>query len=286
MQRKKALTAPLHTHAFTEEHPDAFLPLHSTGPLIPGAEPFLYGAGDVGCLMVHGYTASPFEMRGLARYLAERGMTAGALLLEGHGTVPEDLQDKTWLDWYASVNRGLDYMLSRCSKVYLVGLSLGGALSLYTAAHRGDDLAGIVPISSPIYIPHGVSYLLKSLNGSMPFMNKPYRDIEDPQAREEHISYPRSPVNSTASLVEFLVEVRGALPRIKIPTLVVYARHDHVVPGVSSHYIYARLGTPRKHMLALHNGFHICTVDTDREKLYSSIDEFITGNAQDVKREA
>jgi carboxylesterase len=245
---------------------------------MPGAEPFLYEAGDVGCLLLHGYTSTPFEMRGTGRFLADRGITVSAPLLAGHGTAPEDLAGKTWHDWHASVNNALDHLLTRCKRVYVAGLSLGGALTLYSAAHRGHEIAGIVAMSSPIYIPQPVSLLLRGLQPNMPFMGKPFRDIEDPVARERHVSYTRSPVDCTASLVEFLGHVRGALPRVKVPSLVIYARHDHVVPCVSSHYIYSRLGTSRKQMVALHRGYHIVTVDTDHERVQSSILNFISTN--------
>ena len=243
--------------------------------LIAGAEPFLYQSGKVGCLLLHGYTSSPFEMRELAHYLAERGITAGAPLLAGHGTAPEDLAGKTWLDWVASVNSALDDMLSRCERVFVAGLSLGGALALYTAAHRGRELAGIVAMSSPIYIPSPLGFVLNGLKTNMPFMNKPFKDIEDPDARERHLSYERSPVDATASLVDFVGRVRGALPQVKAPTLIIYARHDHVVPCISSHHIYSRIGTPRKQMIALHRGFHIVTVDSDRARVNTAIYNFI-----------
>ncbi len=244
-------------------------------PIMPGAEPFLYEAGDTACLLVHGFTASPFEMRGIARYLANRGVSAGALLLAGHGTAPEDLQGKTWRDWYASVNSALDAMLARYRRVYLAGLSLGGALTLYTAEQRHDRLAGIISMSAPVYVPHSLSFVLKGLQRKMPYMNKLYRDIEDPEARARHIGYALSPVDATASLIEFLSVVRRSLPQVKTPALVIYARHDHVVPSISSHHIYSRLGSPDKQMLALHRGYHIVTVDTDREKVFSSVYNFI-----------
>ena len=42
------------------------------GPTIPGAEPFSHvGSGDVGALVLHGFTGNPGSMRGLA----EAGMT-------------------------------------------------------------------------------------------------------------------------------------------------------------------------------------------------------------------
>ncbi len=251
-------------------------------PIMPGAEPFLYKAGDVGCLLVHGFTSTPFEMQSLGRYLAERGITAGAVLLAGHGTAPEDLQGKSWHDWHASVNEALDIMLAQCKRVYLAGLSLGGALTLYTAARRGDDLAGIISMSAPIYLPSGLGFMLNQLKGYVPYLNKPFRDIEDPDARARHIGYPYSPSDATASLIDFLGPVRAALPQIKAPALIIYARHDHVVPSVSSHHIYARIGSKDKRMLALHRGYHIVTVDTDCEKVHAAIYSFISerdGNA-------
>jgi carboxylesterase len=247
-------------------------------PVMLGAEPFLYKAGNIGCLLIHGFTSTPYEMRELGRFLAERGVTASAPLLPGHGTAPEDLAFTTWRDWHAQVNAALDELLAHCKRVYLAGLSLGGALTLYTASQRGKDLAGIIAMSSPIYVPHSLTFVMRGLRYNVPYLYKPYKDIEDPDARARHISYDRSPMEATASLVEFLSHVRYALPHVKVPSLVIYARHDHVVPCVSSHYIYSRLGTARKQMLALHRGFHIVTADTDREKVQSSIYDFVANN--------
>ena len=109
---------------------------------MPGAEPFVYEAGEIGCLMVHGFTSTPFEMRRLGVYLSERGITAAGMLLAGHGTSPEDLAKTGWHDWVVSVNEALDEMLNRCKRVYLAGLSLGAALTLYTAAQRGEGPCG------------------------------------------------------------------------------------------------------------------------------------------------
>lgn len=260
----------------------------NSGPgysLMPGAEPFLYEAGPVGCLMLHGFTSTPYEMRSLGRYLADKGITAGAPLLAGHGTCPEDLQNRRWPEWYASVSDALDKMLARCSRVYLVGLSLGGALALYTAAKRGSDLAGIVTMGAPIYVPSPLGTVLKGLNSTMPYLNKPYRDIEDPAAHHEHVSYLRSPSAATAELIAFIGQTRSVLGQVTMPALIMYSRHDHVVPGVNSHHIYSRIASHDKRLLAFHRGFHIMTVDTDRDRVREAVYGFIEEHEkEDLKR--
>lgn len=268
----------LHTPVQPQDDTQTDLPFETpeaAHPFLAGAEPFLYEAGPVGCLLVHGFTSSAHEMRVLARFLADRGITAGAPLLAGHGSAPEDLQGKMWRDWYDSVSRALEVMLQKCSRVYMAGLSLGGALTLYAASQRGNDLAGIVAMSAPIYVPHGFTYLLRGIQSQMPYLNKPYRDIEDPEAIHNHVGYMRSPVDATASLVEFLGEVRAALPKIHVPTLIIYSRHDHVVPSVSSHYIYSRIESNDKRMIALHRGYHVVTVDYDHQRVFDAIYDFI-----------
>ncbi|HUP28233.1 MAG TPA: alpha/beta fold hydrolase [Chloroflexia bacterium] len=244
-------------------------------PIMPGAEPFLYEAGRTGCVLVHGFTSSPSEMRGLGRYLADRGITASADLLPGHGTSPGDLRGKTWHDWRDAVYSQVEAMGARCDRVYLAGLSLGGALSLYTAAERGDRIAGVIAMSSPIFLPRGLSFVLNRMQKRVPYMNKHYRDIQDPVARAAHVSYMSAPVDAMASLVEFMRPVRSSLPRVKVPALVVRARRDHVVPPASSRYILRRLGSADKSLITLDRGFHIVTIDRARNEVYTAIYSFI-----------
>ncbi|TSC63380.1 MAG: hypothetical protein G01um1014106_509 [Parcubacteria group bacterium Gr01-1014_106] len=42
--------------------------------LLPGAEPFSLGEGPVGCLLVHGFTSTPYDLRACAEHLAAHGI--------------------------------------------------------------------------------------------------------------------------------------------------------------------------------------------------------------------
>src|SRR5262249_50914792 len=67
----------------------------------------LPGTRGLGCLLVHGFTATPAEMRPLGEALAARGFPVRGVRLAGHGTSVEDLARTGWRDWYASVEHDL-----------------------------------------------------------------------------------------------------------------------------------------------------------------------------------
>ena len=75
-------------------------------PVRRGAEPFFLNGngkhGDVGCVCVHGFTASPEEMRWLGEYLNARGLTVYGPRLAGHGLTPERMRTQHWLDFHSS----------------------------------------------------------------------------------------------------------------------------------------------------------------------------------------
>src|SRR5512140_2984466 len=110
------------------------LPSVKSSLTMQGAEPFLLPGGETGCLLIHGYTGTPFEMRMLGDFLAQAGYTVLAPRLSGHATQPEDMLRGRWQDWQASVEDGLNLLKGCTERQVVMGLSLGGVLALLTAA--------------------------------------------------------------------------------------------------------------------------------------------------------
>jgi len=77
---------------------------------IPSAEPFLHVGDRVGCLIVHGFTGTPYEMRPLGDYLFEEGHTVLGVRLAGHATDPTDLSRIRWRDWLMTIEDGLNLL--------------------------------------------------------------------------------------------------------------------------------------------------------------------------------
>src|SRR5687767_7503545 len=100
--------------------------------------PFEWVGGQVGVLLIHGFTASPTQLRLVGTDLHQRGLTVSAPLLPGHGTTLADLSKQHWQDWVRHVELALTDLKSRCSAVFVAGISLGSLLTLYLAAEHPD----------------------------------------------------------------------------------------------------------------------------------------------------
>jgi len=96
-------------------------------------------------VVVHGYGGLKEETFGLAWHIAEKGFTAGAIDLRGHGEHRLDLDGNILLDLETTISHFRPF-----GKVTAVGHSLGGRLSLISSA---DYAIGISPALNRIFSP-------------------------------------------------------------------------------------------------------------------------------------
>jgi len=93
------------------------------------AAPFLSvpanGARKLGVLLIHGFTASPAEVRPFADRLVSLGYPCLAVRLKGHGTSPWDLLERIWQDWFASVREGYEILSAFAERICVVGFRRG-----------------------------------------------------------------------------------------------------------------------------------------------------------------
>src|SRR6266852_2399288 len=87
------------------------------------------GDGGDACLLLHGLTGSPAEVRPVGEALAGAGFRALGPLLPGHGTSPRDLETVTRFDVEDAAREAL-LSLRGARRVYLCGLSMGALLAV------------------------------------------------------------------------------------------------------------------------------------------------------------
>lgn len=236
-------------------------------------EPFDFTGNSTGCLLVHGFTGSPGEMRPLGEYLNSKGFTVKGVCLPGHGTQLDDMLKTRWEHWYSEVEKGYNTLAAIYEKVFVIGLSMGGALALQLAIDKQIS-GGIVPICAPIFLTDKKAYLAPLLQYFIKYTGKK----SSGQKSYQSFWYDKYPTKCVASLVQMLPKIKKQLRSITCPILVIQSKLDRTVDPISAQYIYDNVTSSNKELKWLYNSGHVATLDIEREQVFLWIEEFITGN--------
>jgi len=242
--------------------------------IMPGAEPFFYPGNATGCLLVHGFTGTPKEMRLLGDYLAEKGCTVLGIRLAGHATQPADMLKTRWQDWLLSVEDGLDFLKGCTQKIFVLGLSMGGILTLTSASRYQVD--GIVSMSTPYRLPD--DWRLKFIGiikWLVPQIGKGEDDWYDPQSGVGHICYEKYPTRSIQELSKMVKVMQSGLSKVSAPCLIIHSRNDGAVSPDNAQMIYNHIGSPQKEIKFVEKSGHVIIEDTDRQQVFEAISSFI-----------
>lgn len=187
-----------------------------------------------GVLMVHGFSASPWEVRQTAVELAADGWETVAIRLPGHGTRSEDLAVRRLEEWEAAVVAGYDLLAPAGPPVGL-GVSTGALLLTQLATQR--PLAGLILLSPFLRLRHR----LAPWAGLLRFL-RPYQEVEVP-AHLQRYYYRRRPLAAIHQLNRLLRRMPALLRRITAPVLIVNGQGDQTIDLVSAQELAAAIGS-------------------------------------------
>ena len=246
--------------------------------IIPGAEPFYFKGGKIGCLLIHGHTATPAEIRWLGEYLHQQGHTVLGIRLSGHATQPEDMIRVRWQDWLADVESGWHLLRGITDKIFVIGLSLGGALTLTFSANFPVD--GLVSMAAPYRLrftgrDRVMMPLLPVLKHLIRFQKKGSGKWFNPEAVKSRIAYPVNPMNSALEVIRLLKYMRGELHKITAPVLLAHSKDDDYVLPDNLEKIRASLTTKDVRVHWVEQSNHIVTKDGDTRVLFNEVARFI-----------
>jgi len=250
------------------------------------ASPFLLPAGPTGCLLVHGFTATPHMMRWVGEYLHQKGHTCLGVRLAGHGTTPDDMAHTRWEQWLASVEDGYQILSGLVDRVVVVGHSTGGVLSLLLSTLH--PIAGVVGISTLHRLPSNPlpSFLrglpvqaqiqiLAWMSSLQPYRKKGPPHWYDWEAQKQYIAYRVFPVRAAAELWKMLVQIEPELPKVNVPVLLVHSRDDQFITPDQAEHLYTRLGTADKQLIWVERSGHNIPMDAERERVFQAVASFI-----------
>jgi carboxylesterase len=213
---------------------------HRLGVADPGNLPFMLcpPGATVAVLLVHGFTATPWEMRPLAEFLAEAGIASLAVRLPGHGTTPEDLAGHRWEEWMSACLEGHKLLSKDFQSIYGMGMSTGCLLLLTMALAKPFN--GLVLFSPYLRVLHRLAPYARWLRWLRPYHVKPV---------EEGLSeryYNRRPLAGIYQINRLLQTVRSQLPQIICPVLAFNGEGDQTVDIDSGRQLVDLLGSPVK----------------------------------------
>ncbi|HZG71464.1 MAG TPA: alpha/beta fold hydrolase [Chondromyces sp.] len=237
--------------------------------VIPGAESFYIEGNDTAILISHGFVGTPQSVRFLGEELAKRGFTILAPRLKGHGTHYYDMEKCTHEDWFESLEQGFQFLKQRGKRIFVMGQSMGGTLTLKLAAQY-KEIEGIILINSALSIP-SLEYL-KAEQGPR-FIPEGAPDIKAKDVFE--ITYPKVPLKAVHEIQELMEQAPAVFPKVTCPALLIKSAIDHVVPPESTDRIFKTIGSKQKELLVLENSYHVASMDNDKEEIVRQASEFI-----------
>ena len=241
--------------------------------ILTGAEPFNYDGSDVGVLLCHGFTGTPQSMRPWGQYLADRGYTVRLPLLPGHGTTWQEMNRTGWQDWYSCVDATFRELHQSCERVFVGGLSMGGALSLQLAQEHGPRISGLVLVNPAVKFDDPRTRLLPVLKHLMGSVEAIGNDVKKPGVTE--LAYTRTPLKASHSQMIAWNSVIRDLPEVTQPVLLLRSTQDHVVPASSSALILSRISSRDVTEVLLEDSYHVATIDNDAPRIFDESAKFI-----------
>lgn len=122
---------------------------------------------DIAILCCHGYTGYPGELCYVGLELYNAGFDVFTPRYMGHGGSRRDFLNTNSEDWLTIARESAKYLLEKYKKLYVVGHSMGGAISIIIAKEFNvDKLVSIAPATDII----GFNKLL--IYGTNPFIEK------------------------------------------------------------------------------------------------------------------
>jgi carboxylesterase len=274
----------------------------------PPNTPFTLGPleADTACLLIHGFSGNPAELRGLGEALAVQGVRVSAILLPGHTGNPEELIGTSRKEWLACAEEGLA-QLAAYPRVFLAGLSMGGVLSLLLAAHHPTRISGTIVMSTPTRFAGGWQikvlplarhvvkwfYPLSILDFNDPRVQA--RILQQARLRDPAISIDfsdhsvvarlkrmiRIPLAAIDELVRLTNAQRSQLKDVRSPVLIIQSKSDQTVNPACAEELY-RLATNSEsralHWLEVSD--HVITVGPEKEEVFQLVGSFITATGR------
>jgi len=199
-------------------------------------------------LFIHGFSASPQEIRPLPDFVAQQlGANLYLTRLTGHGRDGPAMGEATLAAWQEDVAEALDVAAELGEKVIIMGCSTGCTLATLALA-KGADAQAVIHISPNFGLAHRVAQWLLDAPGARIWgqfiagHQRSFPVISDSHAAYWTTTYPTKAVHVMADAVR--AARKADLAQINTPALFCYNPADQVVSARATRAAMAQWGGP------------------------------------------
>jgi carboxylesterase len=240
----------------------------------PLAAPFRFdGTRGEALVLVHGFTGNPAHLRVLGSRLAAEGYTVMAPLLPGHGRSIEALTRVRRSDWIEATVDAIREVGDHHS-VHLVGLSMGGLLSIIAALRA--TVATVTTINSPVVFRDrrlAFAWLARPVITERRWPEEAPPDL-DPEVAPYWIHASGFPIVAAAELHALAGQALRAARQVEVPSLVIQSKIDDTTHPKSGPRLRDALA-PNSRLLWLEHSMHNALFDSERGVIADQVLEMV-----------
>lgn len=229
----------------------------------------------VGVLLLHGFTSSIKTVDGLVPFLEKTGIPYRLPVLRGHGTKYTDLAGVTAKDWYEDAEAALLELSKEVDRVVVVGLSMGGLVTLELAAKHPDKIAGIVTLAACLRFKDPLAPLTPMLSKVIKSWPSP-NAFCDKSLKHTSENYPKFMTDSFASLLAYAKQTESNLAKVDVPICVVQSKKDQIVDPVAANVIYRDVSSKHREIHWFFKSGHEMGQDLERGAVFERVMGFVT----------
>lgn len=231
-----------------------------------------FKGSKVGCLIIHGFSSTPAELRELGERLNSKGHTVLGVRLSGHGTKVEDMEKCQYIDWINSVEEGYKKLKENCTSIYVVGHSMGALLALCLSEKYKVDK--IVLLSPALVTATKVAKFVPLIKHFMRYTQ--WEEIERPEAEMKYLlGYGKIPLKSIHELGKLQKFTRKKLNKINSPILIVCSNKDTAIGLNGISIIADNVSTKEVKKVYLNKCGHNITVECEKETVFTEVLSFL-----------
>jgi carboxylesterase len=234
-------------------------------------EYFIKG-NDVGCLLIHGFTSTPAELRELGENLIGEGYTVYGMRLAGHGTTVEDFENSTHSHWIDSVLQAYNKLKTSCSKIYVIGHSMGGVLSLILGENYPVDR--LVLLAPALMTKDKRAIFIPLLKHFMKYTEWP--PSKRPEEETKYLlGYNKIPLSCVHELSKLQKIARTNLNKIDKPLLIIHSEKDNSINEKGIEVIKKNVASKQIKDVCLTKCGHNITIECEKETVFEEVVKFL-----------